>query len=59
MTLAAILAALPAILQTEENVLTLLSAIRSAAAAKGLAEQNALLDEAIADAILRLAREDS
>jgi len=57
MSLAAIIAALPAVLQTEAEVLRLLSAIREAAKAKGLAEENALLDTAIADAVARLERE--
>ena len=57
-TLAAIIAALPALLQTEQEVLRLLSAIREAAKANGVAEENALLDTAIADAVARLLRED-
>ena len=57
MTLAQLIALLPTVIEGVDDVVKLLEGIRAAAAAKGLADENALLDAAIADAHARHARE--
>ena len=57
MTLAMILAALPTLVETADDLLAVLQKLRDIAALRGLDAENAALDAALADAAARKQRE--